>query len=390
MTINERISESDTTIYKSAVKKIVVDADSEITFQLKEMEPNVVQSNQDENHIENRDSFETEEQIDTSDELIEDNIINNEEMQNCFIAECQEEARRKSKSPQRSILPQPIEMSRGENMVCKAEASRACILGTKGNDSSKLENNLFNQLVIKDSYLTIADENYMVVGAHLDQTLHSRIVNHEYVDFAKLLPRGKVTKEEDHRMELVSKGGATYFVPVSDCENTGISNFSKWQQAFRVFSNIYMRIFPERAAELVQYNHIIHTAATTYSWENVYAYNKEFHMHLADFPQRSWAIILQQAWAMCLKDRIQPRNFGDNRFGYGGKQQPTGKKEICRRFNVGKYHKGFSCKYEHKCDIPECGKLGHGGHICRKRNQGNSSEALSTSQAGAHANAQSK
>ena len=85
-----------------------------------------------------------------------------------------------------------------------------------------------------------------------------------------------------------------------------------------------MRVFLERAAELVQYNHIIHTAASTYIWDNVYVYDKEFRMHLANFPQRSWSIILQQAWAICLKDKIPARNFSENKFGNkmaGGKRK---------------------------------------------------------------------
>ena len=82
-------SESDTTIYRSAVKKIVVDADSEIAFQLKETEAeNEIITNINKN-TDKEESFEDEEQVDTSDDLIEDNIVNNQEMQKHFIADCQ-------------------------------------------------------------------------------------------------------------------------------------------------------------------------------------------------------------------------------------------------------------------------------------------------------------
>ena len=73
-----------------------------------------------------------------------------------------------------------------------------------------------------------------------------------------LIPRERIAKEDDHCMELVSRGGSTFFVPVADRENSGvISSFNKWEQAFRVFANIYTRIYPDRVPELVQYNHII-------------------------------------------------------------------------------------------------------------------------------------
>ena len=121
---------------------------------------------------------------------------------------------------------------------------------------------------------------------HLDQALQQKIVNNEYVDFARLLPKSHTASGgiNDHRMELISKGGLTFFVPVSDHEATQINNFSKWEQAFRVFSNIYTRAYPHRASELIQYNYIIHTAANTFTWENVYTYDRKFRIHLSNFP----------------------------------------------------------------------------------------------------------
>ena len=106
-------------------------------------------------------------------------------------------------------------------------------------------------------------------------------------------------------MELVSRGDATYFVPVADRESRTIASFSKWEQAFRVFSNIYTKAYQEKASELIQYNHIIHSAAQSFSWDNVYQYDKEFRVHISNFLQRSWAVILQQTWTMCLRDRIR-------------------------------------------------------------------------------------
>ena len=63
-------------------------------------------------------------------------------------------------------------------------------------------------------------------------------------------------------------------------ETVTINSFSKWEQAFRIFSNIYTKEHPNRASELIQYNHVIHTIASTYTWENVYAYDRQFRMHL--------------------------------------------------------------------------------------------------------------
>ena len=137
-----------------------------------------------------------------------------------------------------------------------------------------------------------------------------------------------------------------------------ISNFGRWETAFRVFANIYTTKYPGKAAELLQYSHVIHTASLSYIWDNVYYYNREFCMHMSRHPQRSWSMILQQAWNL----RLKFDNFSDR-----GKCKS---KEICKRFNKGKCHSGSACHYEHRCLC--CGKFGHGEHICRKHNSGTS------------------
>ena len=151
---------------------------------------------------------------------------------------------------------------------------------------------------------TQVDENYMSMGAHIDQSLRNKIANFEYVDFARLSPKDRVLVQEDNRFKIVSRDGSTYFVPASDREGSQISSYAKWEQAFRVYSNVVTAVIPQKATELLQYNHVIHSASLSFTWDNVYTYNKEFRMHIANFPNRSWAIILQQAWRMCLKDRL--------------------------------------------------------------------------------------
>ena len=120
----------------------------------------------------------------------------------------------------------------------------------------------------------MVDENFLLVAAHVDEGTRKKITEGGYVDFAKLIPRDKVLEEEDGQMQIVVKDGQTYFVPIQ--ESTAIKSYAKWEQAFRVFSDIYTRAHPHRSGELIQYNHIIHTISHTYVWDNVYKYDKEF------------------------------------------------------------------------------------------------------------------
>ena len=120
----------------------------------------------------------------------------------------------------------------------------------------------------------------------MDPSLQTKIVNHEYVDFTRLIPRDRLVgiDEPGQRLEIVNKGGLTYFAPVGDGKVTGILSFSRWEQAFRIYSNIYTRAYPEGASELIQYNHIIYTASQTFIWKNVYTYDKEFRTHMSQYP----------------------------------------------------------------------------------------------------------
>ena len=345
---------SETTIYQNVLEKanpqnFVEVVDAEISFKVNNKDANLSSS--------------SEERIDTSDELLELEDANDNVQS--FIAECAAEAansRKRSLSKQQDVDPTNAEVDssqlknpegQAELLIKEAEASKARIMTTPGK---------YAGLGLRGAihHSTMVDENYVAIGGFVEPSLCDKIINGEYVDFARLLPRGRVSLDAGGKLELVNRGGQTFFVPAG-CEQGVISNFSKWEQAFHVFSNIYMRKHPERATELIQYNHIIFMASSMYIWENVYTYDREFRTHLNYFPDRSWAIILQQAWAMYLKDRINYDN-GRPHNGNGGYRN---KKEICERFNKGLCTAGRGCKYDHRCK--EFGKFGHGAHICRRK-----------------------
>ena len=202
------------------------------------------------------------------------------------------------------------------------------------------------------------DKNYKVVGTQLDQNIRNKIVNYEYVNFAKLIPRDRVAQEEEQRLQMYLKNGVPYYLPVTN--NISIMSFSHWEQAFRVYSAIYTKVHKHRANELLQYGHIIQTVSLFYHWDNVYMYDKDFRIHMSEFPERSWGTILQLAWNLRSKDKgPRPTPYENQK-----EKARTGSREICRRFNKGRCSYGFCCKYEHRCQ--HCHKMGHGIHNCRR------------------------
>ena len=171
--------------------------------------------------------------------------------------------------------------------------------------------------------------------------------------------------EEDQRLEMIIRNGRTYYVPVTDM--TTISSFQRWEQAFRVFANIYTKNQSHRSSELIEYNQLIHTASLNFTWENIYLYDKDFRLHMARNPMRNWGIILHQAWALRLKDRISlQNNSGNSVSSTSSNNRSNGEKshEPCKRYNRERCQFGSTCRYGHRCSY--CFKMGHSVLTYRK------------------------
>ena len=183
-------------------------------------------------------------------------------------------------------------------MVRNAEKLKARVYDMPGRDFS---NNTTTSLGMLN--LLAIDNDYQMVDTHVDENLKKKILNFEYVDFAKLL-RNRGQHDEETRLEFVNRNAITFLSPASDRDSQQVTSHGHWKQAFRVFSNVITTRYPSKALELLQYGHTISTAAASYHWDNVYSYDKEFRRHIEHHPMRAWNIILQQAWTMLLKDRI--------------------------------------------------------------------------------------
>ena len=323
-------SASEVTIYKKAIRQVDPELESKIE-QLLNNSRKQFSEETDANPSEKRKvSYSSDEMMDTSDETVE---LNNPFPINSFtgnvsglgqilevvqpLAVQQEAVAGLSK-----ITPE----EQAEQIIKDSEHSRAQLMEVPGNETCINNQNHVNVMTI--------DKDYQMIDAHIDETMWKKILSFEYIDFGKLVVKNKPYREEEHqRLEIVNKNGYSFLSPVSDRETHQINSYVKWEQAFRVYSNVIMTQYPNKATELLQYNHTIHTAVMSYSWENIYSYNREFRQHIGRHPQRPWNVILQQAWTMLLKDRLKYDNMA---FQRGGTRSSKKDKEPCRRFNRGK------------------------------------------------------
>ena len=87
------------------------------------------------------------------------------------------------------------------------------------------------------------DDTFFHITCHIDTQLHQKIERGEYIELDKLLPKDRYAKSNDNqRVELVNREGATYFVSTSKYDK--ITGVRKWEQAFRIYAAIYSKANP--------------------------------------------------------------------------------------------------------------------------------------------------
>ena len=339
---NSTSCSSEITIYKRVVRSL----DPNLETQLDDLLGKVRAENASKRKV----SYSSDENMDTSDETIgavsnELNLVDKPQLGRsadpAYAMEPQQNLLREGKSTD----------EQANDIVKEAEHARAHMFEVPGELASL--------------NVSVMDQDYQMIDTHVDESFKKKILNYEYVDFSKLIAHNRVLRKDNHqRLEIINKNGVSFLSPVSDKDALQITSYGHWEQAFRVFSNILTSKFLQKAPELLQYNHTIHSASTAYIWENVYMYDREFRQHISHHPHHPWNVILQQAWTMILKDRLR----GESSYSHKGNRQNKRDREPHKRFNRGKCSYGLSCKFDHRCSVPKCGKFGHGAHICRMKN----------------------
>ena len=159
------------------------------------------------------------------------------------------------------------------------------------------------------------DDDFFYISCHIDPQIKQKIERGEFVDLEKLLPKersaGGFSMNDDNRIRLCQEEGETFLAPVKATPKIG--SIRKWDSAFRIYTTIYSQANPERASELLQYAHVINTAASNYPWENVAFYDFTFRHLMASKPWRSWAKTYTQGWNLALNSVSSFRSSG-----YGG------------------------------------------------------------------------
>ena len=179
--------ESEMTIYHNAVEQ---------------HEPGLVQEiakvcqSIDNVNLGKRNSSSSEDAVDTSDELMEiDNVFAGAPAGVVGLWALPQQPNPERPTVQMAVEPGGPAMTVADRMIREVDSTKSCMVAAKGTYGTAFQD------FLKTAYV---DEKYMLMGSHLDENICKKIINHEYVDFAKLLPRDRVGLEEDQCMELVT------------------------------------------------------------------------------------------------------------------------------------------------------------------------------------------
>ena len=193
-------------------------------------------------------------------------------------------------------LNETMEREAAQKRTNQAEKYKALIAELPG------ENFLHNQVT------GLTDDDFFHLTCHVEPNIIAKIEKGDFVELEKLLAKDKNRRSDENRLEWIQTEGNTYLAPVADRVNK-ISNFRKWEQAFRVYATIYCGAHPQRSKEIWQYVSVISTAASSFVWENVYEYDVTLRHLMAFNPSQSWAVTYNQMWNICMREPLPKTAF---------------------------------------------------------------------------------
>ena len=293
-------------------------------------------------------------------------------------------SRRESDRPSTSNAPpleQEAKKEKTRNFIVQAEQFKASIDPPKGKEFE----NFFQQCL--DQMNAENDDDFFQLTCHVDATMRAKIERGDFIKLDKLLPKRRHLSSaapDNRRLEWISREGMTFLAPVPDKE-ARITGIKKWDQAFRIFAAIFCKANPQRAAEILQYIYVIHSAAITYQWDNIAQYDFVFRQLMAEKPHRNWGKIYSQSWQLSLRDPLTKngngwyqnhsnhsygeglsgRNFSNNNSS-GKHKHRNWRDNCCWRYNrTGKCDRE-GCEFDNRCSY--CGIWNsHGANSCRKK-----------------------
>jgi hypothetical protein len=186
------------------------------------------------------------------------------------------------------------------------------------------------------------------MSVHVLPETCAKIWRGEYINLASLLKKdpmsdrgSNISLNEHGLLEVVAK------------PSRQIRNIGEWTDAFMIFMSIYIKKFPSKAGELLQYMSTIREAegrtGSSFGWKS---YDENFRYRQAVNPV-SWAKINIDLWLKTMTGVQSQSNYVVNKAtkSYSNSKQAQANTTCCFDFNSPRGCRYPNCRYAHKCLI---------------------------------------
>ena len=211
------------------------------------------------------------------------------------------------------------------------------------------------------------------LGVGIASATKEKIIKGEFIDLGSLLERQRVPSSSPPNLAF-SFNTSGQVVLKEATRKIKIFSIQAWTDAFLIFSSIFLGAHPNRCQELLKYMHFIRAAASRFpSSKGWLDYDEQFRLRQQEHPERSWAVIDSELWAVCV---TSPRPFQSSFDSY--RPQPPAQSTFTSRYSA-RFMPAASppcfsfnrngcfrtrCRYSHKCT--GCGSPAHGATSCKK------------------------
>ena len=205
------------------------------------------------------------------------------------------------------------------------------------------------------------------ISSHVPEQLCNKIWAHEYVNISLLL-KGSVELQDLFSSGVVHLTGKGHLEarPLVNTKDK-VSSIEKWTDAFLIFASIYLKRFPNKTQQILQYINIIREAASrsvTFTWRT---YDEQFQLRQASDLQ-PWGKINSDLWLRLMTSStvssLPQSGATSTSGGYTGATSKSDQTHVvgtCFDFNDGFCSRSY-CKFKHICS--NCNYPSHGRVNC--------------------------
>ena len=225
-----------------------------------------------------------------------------------------------------------------------------------------------------DSFLSLIPK-YVRTADHVVDAVRQKIWQDMYVDFASLLPG--VHHSSDQR-ELVASPSASDpdLVEWRRTKPTRqVDSLVKWNQCWAAFSVLHLVVYPERAAQLIQYGAFISHNSYDRSFPHAYDYDVAYRQGRSKDPDPNWAVVDPCLFTAYIMRSTPSGVTSDASVGSSGKALSAKASKTfqdspklpypCKLYNTAKGCFRKYCKFTHKCS--NCETKGHTQQACKSK-----------------------